>query len=205
VASFRDYSWQGGIDFLATFSPGVLDAYPATLLGAVTAAPGRESDVEREIAAALPDARFVAIGETLRQITVALGQLSLAASLVGGLAVGNGLLVLIGSLATGRRQRQANAAITKMLGSSRAEVLGIAMLRYGLVAAFAALLAVPVGIALAWVLAQMLLDVEFTFDAITLGTVVGAAIVITAILGATTILRGLRPRTALFLRELGTE
>ncbi len=22
IASFRDYSWQGGIDFLATFSPG---------------------------------------------------------------------------------------------------------------------------------------------------------------------------------------
>ena len=47
VASFRDYSWQGGIDFLATFSPGVLEGYPATLLGAVTAAPGREDAVER--------------------------------------------------------------------------------------------------------------------------------------------------------------
>lgn len=205
VASFRDYSWQGGIDFLATFSPGVLDAYPATLLGAVTAAPGMEDIVEREIALALPDARFIAIGETLRQITVALGQLSLAASLVGGLAVGNGLLVLIGSLATGRRQRQADAAITKVLGARRWEVLGVAVLRYLIVAAFAALLATPVGMILAWVLTQMLLDVEFAFDADTLAGVIGAAIAITGILGATTILRGLRPRTALFLRELGAE
>ena len=74
IASFRDYSWQGGIDFLATFSPGVLDAYPATLLGAVTAARGAEEAVERDLATRFPDIRFIAIGATLEQITAALGQ-----------------------------------------------------------------------------------------------------------------------------------
>ena len=102
VANFRDYSWQGGIDFLATFAPGVLEGYPATLLGAVTAAPGRERSVDPPAGHDLPDVRFIAIGETLTLITAALSQLSLAASLVGGLAVGNGLLVLLGSLAMGR-------------------------------------------------------------------------------------------------------
>src|SRR5690606_29649463 len=94
IASFRDYSWQGGIDFLATFSPGVLDSYPTTLFAAVTAAPGQEEDVTRLLASQLPDIRFIAVGDTLKQITDALGQLSFAAALVGGLAVGNGLLVL---------------------------------------------------------------------------------------------------------------
>lgn len=205
IASFRDYSWQGGIDFLATFSPGVLEAFPSTLLGAVTAAPGREDAVERQLATAFPDVRFIAIGETLEQITVALGQLSLAASLVGGLAVGNGLLVLIGTLASGRRQRQADAVITKVLGATQIEVLAVSVLHYVLLATFAALLATPLGIGLAWILTMVLLDVDFAVNATTLTAVDVGAIVITGLLGATTILRALSRRPALFLRELGAD
>lgn len=201
VANFRDYSWQGGIDFLATFSPGVLESYPSTLLGAITAASGREEAVERNLATALPDVRFIAIGATLEQITRALSQLSLAASLVGGLAVGNGLLVLIGSLVTGRRQRQADAVITKVLGAKRFDVLSVSVLHYVLLAAFAALLATPLGIGLAWILTMVLLDVEFTLDASTLAAVDLGAIVITGVLGATTILGVLSTRPARFLRE----
>lgn len=202
VANFRDYSWQGGIDFLATFSPGVLEAYPSTLLGAVTAAPGREEAVERNLATTLPDVRFIAIGATLEQITRALSQLSLAASLVGGLAVGNGLLVLIGSLVTGRRQRQADAVITKVLGAKRFDVLSVSVLHYVLLAAFAALLATLLGVGLAWILTMVLLEVDFALNAATLAAVDFGAIVITGILGATTILGVLSTRPARFLREL---
>src|SRR5205823_1085249 len=139
-------------DFLVAFSPGVLEEYPATLLGAIKAAPGREEAVERSLAAAVPDVRFVAIGETLDQITKALAQLSLAATAVGGLAVGNGLLVLIGSLATGRQQRQADALITNVLGASQRDVVVGFALQYLLLAVFAAILATVLGVAVAWAL-----------------------------------------------------
>lgn len=202
VANFRDYSWQGGIDFLATFSPGVLEVYPSTLLGAVTAAKGSEDAVERHLANALPDIRFIAIGQTLELITTALSQLSLAASLVGGLAVSNGLLVLIGSLATGRRQRQADAVITKVLGATRFEVIAVSVLHFVILAAFAALLATPLGIVLAWVLTLVMLDVEFTLNLFTISAVDLGAIAITGLLGATTIFKVLSVRPAHLLRDL---
>ena len=205
VANFRDYSWQGGIDFLATFAPGALEGYPATLLGAVTAAPGREDAVGRELAADLPDVRFIAIGETLTRITEALGQLSLAATLVGGLAVANGLLVLLGSLAMGRRRRQADAVIVKVLGGKSAQILTSSVIHYLVLAALAAIIASVVGTAIAWLLVQLLLEVEFTVDPIVLLAVNLGAIVLTGVLGATTILRGIAPRPALYLRELGAE
>jgi len=201
VANFRDYSWQGGIDFLATFSPSVLEGYPSTLLGAVTAARGSEEVVERELAAALPDVRFIAIGQTLELITTALSQLSLAASLVGGLAVSNGFLVLIGSMATGRKQRQADAVINKVLGATRLQVIAVNVLHFGVLAAFAALLATPIGIALAWVLTLVMLDVEFTLNPVTISAVDLGAIAITGLLGATTILKALSVRPAHLLRE----
>jgi len=202
VANFRDYSWQGGIDFLVAFAPGTLEAYPATLLGAVKAAPGREDTVERSLAAALPDVRFIAVGETLDQITQALGQLSLAASLVGGLAVGNGLLVLIGSLAAGRQQRRADALITKVLGAGQPEIVGVFALQFFLLAIFAAILATILGVSVAWTLTRALLDVDFTTNGWALGAVgLGAVAVVTA-LGATSVLGVFRTAPARLLREL---
>jgi putative ABC transport system permease protein len=192
VANFRDYSWQGGIDFLTTFAPGALEGYPATLLGAVTAAPGREETVTRQLATDLPDVRFIAIGETLTRITEALSQLSLAATLVGGLAVANGLLVLLGSLAMGRRRREADAVITKVLGGKSYEILTSAAIHYLVLAALAAIVASVCGTAIA-VDPTVLLAVNI------------GAIILTAILGATTILNGIAPRPALYLRELGAE
>jgi putative ABC transport system permease protein len=205
VANFRDYSWQSGIDFLVTFSPGVLEGYPATLLGAVTAAPGRSEAVARALAAALPDVRFVAIGETLEMVTAALNQLSAAASLVGGIAVANGLLVLLGSLAAGRRQREADAVITKVLGASRGQVLGSAILQHAILATFAALLAIPVGLGLAYALTAVLLDVEFAVDARMLAAVIVGGIAITGALGGITIVRALSVPPARLLREMAAE
>ena len=202
IASFRDYSWQGGIDFLATFSPGVLEQYPTTLFAAVTAVPGQEIAVERELASSLPDIRFIAIGDTLKQITNALSQLSFAVTLVGGLAVGNGLLVLIGSLATGRRQREADAVITKVLGATRFHLMATAFVQYLVLSAFAAIPAALLGIGLGWLVSLLMLDVDFSIQGDGLGVVLFAAIVITALLGAMTILRAASARPARLLRDL---
>ncbi|MGV8952722.1 MAG: ABC transporter permease [Cypionkella sp.] len=202
VASFRDYSWQGGIDFLATFSPGTLDQFPTTLFAAVTVTPGREEAVERTLASAVPDVRFVAIGDTLEQITSALSQLSFAALLVGGLAVGNGLLVLIGSLATGRRQREADTVIAKVLGTTRVELLATAFVQYLILAILASIPATAIGIALAWVVSMVMLDVDFTLSSGSVLAVLAAAAALTALLGATTILRAASARPARLLRDL---
>jgi putative ABC transport system permease protein len=202
IASFRDYSWQGGIDFLATFSPGVIEQYPTTLFAAVTAEEGQEETVGRRLAADFPDIRFIAIGDTLRQVTEALGQLSFAATLVGGLAVGNGLLVLIGSLSTGRRQREADAVIGKVLGTTRFELIATAFVQYLLLAVLAAIPALVIGLGVGRFVVMLLLDVEFGFRADVLAVVLATAVIVTAVLGAMTILRAASARPARLLRDL---
>ena len=204
VGNFRDYAWQGGIDFLVTFSPGALDSYPSTILAAVTAEPGRDEDVKRFLAAEYSDIKFIEIGATLTRITEALSQLSLAVAAVGGIAVLNGLLILIGSLAAGRRQRESDAVLNKVLGAKRSEILVTALMQFLLLAVFAALIAIPAGIFTAWLLTQVLLNVSFAVDPATIGIVVAGLVGMTAILGATTLLRVLSIRPALLLREMSS-
>ncbi len=92
--------------------------------------------------------------------------------------------------------------VTKVLGATRLEVLAASVVHYVLLAGFAALLATRVGIALAWLLTRVLLEVEFTLNAMTFVAVAAGAIFITGLLGVTSIPKVLSSRPALFLREL---
>ena len=200
VANFRDYSWQGGIDFSRpsrrASSKATLDPARRGHCRPRHRREGRARVGRRLPRCALHRHRRDAGADHRRPWPAAL-----AASLVGGLAVSNGLLVRIGSLATGRKQRQADAVITKMLGAERFEIIAVQVLTYGLLAAFAAILATPLGIALAWSLTRILLDVEFTLNPVTLTAVDLGAVAITGFLGAATIFRVLRIRAAHLLRE----
>src|SRR5690606_19868481 len=144
----------------------------------------------------------ISVGDTLKQVTDALGQLSFAATLVGSLAVGNGLLVLIGSLSTGRRQREADTIITKVLGATRFELIATAFLQYFLLALLAAIPALILGLGIGRTVSMLMLEVEFTFRPDIIAVVLATAIVITALLGAMTILRAASARPARLLRDL---
>ena len=111
---------------------------------------------------------------------------------------------------TAQSEPQASAAgeaelTVGTLGATRFEVLAAAVVHYLLLAVFAAILATPVGIALAWILTRVLLEVDFAIDGLDLAVVNLGAIALTGLLGATTILRALSRRPALLLRELGAD
>src|SRR5690606_5441754 len=120
------------------------------------------------------------------------------------IAVLNGLLILIGSLAAGRRQRESDAVLNKVLGAQRAEILLAALIQFLALALFAAIIAVPAGIATAWLLTNVLLNVAFAIDPTIIAIVVAGLVGMTAILGATTLLRVLSIRPALLLREMSS-
>lgn len=201
IANFRDYQWQNGINFMVTFSPGAIEAYPSTFLSTIKAAPGREKEVERKLVAAFPDINFIPIGDALNQAVTILGQLGTAVNIVGGLAVVNGLLVLAGTMAAGRKQREADAIVHKVLGATRADVVWVFALEYSLLGAFSAAIATVVGVAGAWSITQSALDIGFAADPLLILEVIVGAVLLTVAAGGATTWRALSTRPAQFLRE----
>ncbi|NOZ33010.1 MAG: FtsX-like permease family protein [Alphaproteobacteria bacterium] len=201
IANFRDYQWQNGINFMVTFSPGFIESYPSTFLGTIKAAEGQEKDIERLLTRTFPDISFIPIGDALNQLSNILGQLGTAVNIVGGLAVINGLLVLAGTMAAGRKQREADAVVHKVLGATRADVLWIFIFEYGLLGAFAAVIASVVGVTSAWAITLSALEIDFAANPALIGIVVAGAIVLTVAAGAATTWRALSSRPAQVLRN----
>lgn len=138
-----------------TSFPLILD--PAAIAGAnprEIALIRTTADEDRTIVAALgrrlPDVTVISVREQLVAIAKVFGQLAWAtrgAASVTGLA---GLLVLVGAISSTSRARAREAAILKVLGASRAQIVGATLLEYGAVGLIAATAGVLVGIACAW-------------------------------------------------------
>jgi putative ABC transport system permease protein len=204
VANLRDFQFQTGLNFLVTASPGTFDDWPGTNLATIKAAEGHEKDVERALAKRYPDITFLPIGDALNQAAGILSQLSTAVNIVGALAVLNGLLVLAGTMAAGRKQREADAVVNKVLGSTRRDVVGVFALEYALLGGFAALLATGVGVAGAYSIAQLAqMDVGFGVDPWLVIGVLAGSIVLTIVTGALTTWSALSTKPASYLRALG--
>ena len=201
IANFREYQYQQGINFMVTFSPGVMEDYPSTYLGTIKATAGHEKDLERELIRVFPDITFIPIGDALNQAVTILGQLGTAVNIVGGLAVINGLLVLAGTMAAGRKQREADAIVHKVLGATRADVLWVFALEYSLLGAFAAMIATVVGVVGAWAITQTTIEIGFSADPALIVSVIVGAVLLTVVAGAVTTWRALSTRPAQFLRE----
>ncbi|MGN6684579.1 MAG: ABC transporter permease [Devosia sp.] len=204
VANLRDFQFQSGLNFLVTATPGTFDDFPGTNLATIKAAEGHEKDVERALAKKYPDITFLPVGEALNQAAGILGQLSTAVNIVGALAVINGLLVLAGTMAAGRKQREADAVVNKVLGSTRGDVVKVFALEYALLGGFAALLSMLVGIAGAYAIvkgAQM--DVGFGVNPLLVLGVLAGSIVLTIVTGALTTWSALSTKPAQYLRSMG--
>jgi len=204
VANLRDFQFQNGLNFLITASPGTFDAYPGTNLATIKATEGHEKDLERALARQYPDITFLPVGELLTQAAGILEKLSTAVNIVGALAVVNGLLVLAGTMAAGRKQREADAVVNKVLGSTRGHVVQVFALEYAMLGAFAALLASAVGIAGAYGISKVVhMDVGFGVDPILVIGVLIGSIALTILTGAATTWSALSTKPAQYLRALG--
>ena len=204
VANLRDFQFQSGLNFMVTATPGTFADFPGTNLATIKAAEGKEKDLERALAREYPDITFIPVGEALNQAAEILGQLSVAVNIVGGLAVINGLLVLAGTMAAGRKQRESDAVVNKVLGSTRGNVVRTFALEYALLGTFAAALATAVGIAGAYMIIKLAgMDVGFGVDPVLILGVLIGSVLLTIVTGAATTWSALSTRPAQYLRSLG--
>lgn len=204
VANFRDIDWrEGGLSFRLLFSPGVIENAPQTVMGGIDVVDGAAQGVEARLSQAFPTLNFLPVGDALERIEAILSSLANAVALVGSLAVVSGVLVLAGAMAVGRRQREADAVVMKVLGATRRKVIVAFVVEYGVLGLLAAAMGAGLGVAATWAILTYVMEIPFVPHLGTIATVIIGAVATTIATGVLTTWSAMSVRPARQLRADG--
>lgn len=201
VANFREIDWrEGGLSFRLLFSPGVIENAPQTFMGSIDVTDGAAAGVESRLSKAFPTLSFLPVGDALERIEAILLSLANAVALVGSLAVISGVLVLAGAIAVGRKQREADAVVMKILGATRRKVVVAFVVEYGVLGLLAALMGAGLGAAATWAILTFVMEIPFAPNLLTIALVIVGAVATTIVTGVVTTWSAMSVRPARQLR-----
>jgi putative ABC transport system permease protein len=165
VTSVRDVKWEdsrrGG--FMFVFRPGPLDKAPHAYIGILRAPEDAtaRATFQRDLVAQFPNVSAIDVREIMAAIQSVLDNVTLAISIVGGIALTSGVLILIGAVAMTKFQRVYEAAILRTLGAST-RLLGTTLaLEYSTLGLLAGLVGAVGAMALSWAACRWVFHIEW--------------------------------------------
>ena len=165
VTSVREVDWSearnGG--FMFVFRPGPFDDAPRTFIALVRAPrePVARAALQRDLVTAFPNVSAIDVREILNTIQGVVRNITLAITIVGVIALGSGMLILIGAVAMTRFQRHYEAAIYRTLGASTKRIAAMVAVEYGVLGTLAGVLASLGAVALSWAVTTRLLEMRW--------------------------------------------
>jgi putative ABC transport system permease protein len=165
VTSVREVQWSdarnGG--FMFVFRPGPFAHAPQTWIGILKAPddPAARGRLQRDIVERFPNVSVIDIREILMSVQRALDNVTLAISVVGGVAFFSGVLILIGAVAMTKFQRVYEAAILRTLGASTRTLAAMLAFEYAGLGLLAGAIGAAGALALTWAVTRHVLDIPW--------------------------------------------
>ncbi len=192
IANLREVDWGSmALNFVMIFSPDTLRAAPHGYIATARADGAGERALYERITQRFANITVIRLKETLQEVNRLLNRILIAISGSAGLAVFSGLLVVGGALAAGARRRQYDAAILKVLGAGRREILQGFLLEYALLGLIAGTVAAFGGSAIAFAIVTGLMRLNWQADVPIIAATVLFGVVVTVLLGLAGTWRGL--------------
>jgi putative ABC transport system permease protein len=184
VTSIRDVEWResrnGG--FVFVFRPGVLDQAPQMFVAPLKGpgAPADRARFQHDLVERFPNVSVIDFHEVLETIRDVMSKVTLAITVVGGLVLFSGALILVGAVAMTKFQRVYEAAVFKTLGANTRTIARMLLFEYGVLGSLAGLIGSLGAVVLTWGVSRYALEIPWRVFA---GEHV-AGVVLTAILVA---------------------
>jgi putative ABC transport system permease protein len=165
VTSVREVDWgdsrRGG--FMFVFRPGVLDTAPHMYIAPVRGpeAPEARARFQTALVEQFPNVSVIDFREILRTVRDVMSRVTLAITVVGGLVLFSGGLILVGAVAMTKFQRVYEAAVFKTLGASTRAIARMLLLEYGVLGLLAGLVGSLGAVALTWGVSRYALEIPW--------------------------------------------
>lgn len=163
VASLREVDWRRvQPNFFVVFPRGALEEAPAMhVLVTRVASAGESARLQREVVGRFPTVSAIDLTLILQTLDSVLAKISFVVRFMAMFTVLTGLLVLVGSLVTGRFQRVQESILLRTLGASRGQVCRVLLVEYLALGLLAALTGVLLATAAAWALSVFVFKAGF--------------------------------------------
>jgi len=186
VTSIRSVEWResrnGG--FVFVFRPGPLDQAPQTYVSPLK---GPDDAAVRglfqhDLAEKFPNVTVIDFRDVLQRLREVMAKVTLAITIVGGLVLFSGVLILIGAVAMTKFQRVYEAAVFKTLGANTRTIGRMLLYEYGVLGSLAGLIGSVGAVGLTWGVSKYALEIPWRlFPAEHVAGVVATAILVAAI------------------------
>src|SRR5690606_15391552 len=123
--------------------------------------PAARARLQRDLVLAHPNVSAIDVREVVQAIRSVLANITLAITVVGALALGSGVLIVVGSVAMTRYQRLYESAILKTLGAPPRTITAMVAVEYLGLGALGGLVGALGAMALDWGVARYLLDIDW--------------------------------------------
>jgi putative ABC transport system permease protein len=166
VTSIRKVTWDeaenGG--FMFVFRPGpAIDRTPHTFIGFLQTVvdPAARGALERDVVKRYPNVSIVDVKDVLATLQEVVANATLGVTIVGAVTLVGGGLILIGAVAMTKFQRVYDAAIYRTLGASTRLLASMVAIEYGLLGCLSGLVGAGGALALSWLVATRLFEIDW--------------------------------------------
>ncbi|WP_374377269.1 ABC transporter permease [Dongia sp.] len=202
IASLREIDWSRlDINFVMVFSPGMISGAPQTHIATVRVDADREGALVQQLASHYPNVSAIRVKDAISTATRILEAVGWAVRAAAGIALVVGALVLAGAMATGQQRRIYEAVLLKMLGGTRRDVALGYLTEFAVLAGLAALFALIIGSAGAFLFLTRVMESSWSFDLPLILAIVAISLVLAIGIGFAGSWRALSARAAPYLRN----
>jgi putative ABC transport system permease protein len=165
VTSLREVDWRdarsGG--FMFVFRPGVLDNAPQWFIGPVKGPRGADARArfQHDLVEQFPNVSVIDFHEILETVRDIMSKVTLAVTVVGGLVLFSGALILIGAVAMTKFQRVYEAAVLKTLGANTRTIAKMLLFEYGVLGSLAGVIGSLGAVGLTWGVSRYALEIPW--------------------------------------------
>jgi putative ABC transport system permease protein len=165
VTSVRDVEWEdarnGG--FMFVFRPGPLSRAPHTFIAILRGPENTEARAafQHELVSTYPNVSAIDVREVLASVQDVVQSVTLAVSIVGGIALFGGVLILVGAVAMTKFQRVYEAAILRTLGASSRTLTMMLASEYTTLGLLAGTIGALGALALSWAVCRFVFEIDW--------------------------------------------
>ena len=188
---FRNFRAGG---FMFVFRPGTFEAVPHRYIATVKGPPAAadRARMQSALVARYPNVSVIDLRDVLATIQDIVNNITLAVTVVGGLVLLSGGLILVGAVSMTKFRRVYEAAILKTLGASSRLIATMLLIEYGVLGVIAGTVGALGAVVLSWAIATYALELPWEpTPVLTLGGIVatGAAVAAVGLAASLDVLR----------------